>query len=62
MKKLLIIALLLTSCSDKLYVGAIHVHLYNHNTCEWSCLDLNDTIVSKKEIKQLKKKYELLQN
>jgi hypothetical protein len=62
MKKLILISLLLTSCSDKLYVDSIHVHLYNHNTCEWSCLDLNDTIVSKKEIKQLKKKYELLQD
>ena len=37
-------------------MGAIHVHFYDHNTCEWSCLDMNDTIIPKKEWREYKKK------
>jgi hypothetical protein len=54
MKKILVL-MLLTSCSPKVRVEGIHVHLYNHNTCEWSCLDLNDTIIPKKEWKEYQK-------
>ena len=56
MKNFLYILLLYTlfSCSPKVHVDSIHVHLYDHNTCEWSCLYLNDTTINKKEWKQFK--------
>lgn len=53
MKKLfyLILVVILTSCQSwnytKLYypkcveLKPIHVHLYNHYDCEWSCLELD---------------------
>jgi hypothetical protein len=50
-KKILVL-LLLSSCSPKVHVDRIHVHFYDHNTCEWSCLDMNDTIIPKKEWKE----------
>lgn len=53
MKKILILSILITSCSRKVYVGNVHVHFYDHMTCEWSCLYMNDTLISKKEWKEL---------
>lgn len=47
----LISLLLLNSCvqwkevkvpyEKELYLERIHVHFYDHNTCEWSCLDMD---------------------
>ena len=48
------VLLLLSSCGtweeleipyDKeLYLEELHVHFYDHNTCEWSCLDMGEGI------------------
>jgi hypothetical protein len=52
MKRLLILLLLLTSCSNWNHqrvqylkckkLDEIHVHLYHHDNCEWNCLHLNE--------------------
>jgi hypothetical protein len=54
MKKMffIITLLVLTSCSNWNYkdidylkckkLDEIHVHLYHHDSCEWSCLDLDE--------------------
>ena len=26
------------------YCETLHVHFYDHNTCEWSCLDMDEGI------------------
>ena len=28
----------------ELYLEKIHVHFYDHNTCEWSCLEMNEGV------------------
>jgi hypothetical protein len=44
MKKMffIITLLVLTSCSNWKKLDEIHVHLYHHDSCEWSCLDLDE--------------------
>jgi len=27
-------------CIDTIHTERIHVHFYDHNTCDWSCLDM----------------------
>jgi hypothetical protein len=61
MKKIILLLFLLTSCSlTKKHIDKVHVHLYDHNTCEWSCLFLEDTTISMKEWKQHQKEYQTL--
>ena len=46
------VLLLLTSCGNwkeidipydkELYLETLHVHFYDHNTCEWSCLVMEE--------------------
>ena len=48
----ILVLLLLTSCGtwkeidipyDKeVYLKTLHVHFYDHNTCEWSCLVMEE--------------------
>ena len=49
---LIILLLLLSSCSNWMYkdieyercenLEKIHVHLYHHDSCEWHCLNLEE--------------------
>ena len=49
------VLILLTSCSNWQYkefkylnckkIERIHVHLYYHDSCEWNCLNLDETYV-----------------
>ena len=51
-KILILVLLFMTSCSNWQYkeftylkckkLDEIHVHLYHHDSCEWSCLDLDE--------------------
>jgi hypothetical protein len=48
------VTLVVTSCCNwkeiqvpydkELYLEKLHVHFYDHNTCEWSCLDMDEGI------------------
>jgi hypothetical protein len=48
------IVLLLTSCGNwkyveipydkELYLEKLHVHFYDHNTCEWGCLVMDEGV------------------
>lgn len=54
-KILMVLLLLLTSCKNWqsttiqyehcLKVEKIHAHFYDHNFCEWSCLNMGDTSI-----------------
>jgi hypothetical protein len=36
-----------------LKVEKIHAHFYNHNICEWSCLNMRDTAIVHTETKRI---------
>jgi hypothetical protein len=50
----IILVLLLVSCGNwkeikipynkELYLEKLHVHFYDHNTCEWSCLVMDEGV------------------
>jgi hypothetical protein len=50
----IILLTLLVSCSNwkeikipydkELYLEKLHVHFYDHNTCEWSCLVMEEGV------------------
>jgi hypothetical protein len=51
---IIFVVLLLTGCGNwkeievpydkELYLEKLHVHFYDHNTCEWSCLVMDEGI------------------
>ena len=57
------VLLLLTSCGNwkkveipydkELYLEKLHVHFYDHNTCEWSCLVMDEGIYCKDDTLKL---------
>ena len=71
----IILVLLLVSCGNwkeikirydkELYLERLHVHFYDHNTCEWSCLVMDEGVycvddtlklsVKKNKINEIKK-------
>ena len=48
----ILVLILLTSCGNwkevsipydkELYLETLHVHFYDHNTCDWSCLVMEE--------------------
>jgi|688.fasta_scaffold415790_4 hypothetical protein len=68
MKNILFIILIvfLTGCSNWQYkdivydrcqhLGRIHVHFYNHETCEWSCLNMDEGNYTYEDIVRVKYK------
>lgn len=60
---LIILLLFLSSCSNWIYkeveyescknLEKLHVHFYDHNTCEWSCLVMDEGIYCKEDTLRL---------